>query len=235
MHVKNQPLNILNLKPFLGEKNDDELYRITEFLENLAKKDDVRPVMQNYEDYMAQKDTEKKQLQRVEMLQKKLSFKFMQELKIPQRKYFDSSEGEYLDCEFDDFEEKEDADKLFQRLCTADTQDGGASSKLAKNTENDCYEPLITEKENEDKLLQELYDYPMLKESFSCATIAASELVSILKGMNCKNSRLTPRLAESTVKNLQFSGCLAEKLPVMSPKSQSMQFKKLGIGATSRR
>ena len=49
--MKNQPDNILLIEPFEGEKYDCELYRISDFLVELSKKKDVRPVMDSYKKF----------------------------------------------------------------------------------------------------------------------------------------------------------------------------------------
>ena len=46
--MKNQPNNILLIKPYKGESDDCELTKIASFLEGLADKSDVRPVMDNF-------------------------------------------------------------------------------------------------------------------------------------------------------------------------------------------
>ena len=48
IHVDNQPSNILIIKQFRGEPEDNELYNITNFLRELALHHDVRPVSEKY-------------------------------------------------------------------------------------------------------------------------------------------------------------------------------------------
>eukprot|EP00331_Platyophrya_macrostoma_P026497 CAMPEP_0176437248 /NCGR_PEP_ID=MMETSP0127-20121128/18495_1 /TAXON_ID=938130 /ORGANISM="Platyophrya macrostoma, Strain WH" /LENGTH=356 /DNA_ID=CAMNT_0017820811 /DNA_START=1 /DNA_END=1071 /DNA_ORIENTATION=+ len=50
-HFKNQPDNILLIKPFDGKRDDCELSTITNFLVGMSRINDVRPVMETYFTY----------------------------------------------------------------------------------------------------------------------------------------------------------------------------------------
>mmetsp|Transcript_42574 Transcript_42574/g.49290 ORF Transcript_42574/g.49290 Transcript_42574/m.49290 type:complete len:243 (-) Transcript_42574:266-994(-) len=53
---KHQPDNIFVIKAYKGDDSDSELSRISEFLEELAKKYDVRPVMRNFTSFSQRSD-----------------------------------------------------------------------------------------------------------------------------------------------------------------------------------
>lgn len=54
--MRNQPNNILLVKPYKGERNDNELSKLATFLEEIANKPDVRPVMEGFVSYELNKE-----------------------------------------------------------------------------------------------------------------------------------------------------------------------------------
>ena len=77
-----QPNNILIVKPFRGESEDQELPLLAEFLKELSQKDDVRSVRDRFAAFKIQEEFKKSQNEKSQILGRKIEAKFMQKLKI---------------------------------------------------------------------------------------------------------------------------------------------------------
>eukprot|EP00331_Platyophrya_macrostoma_P009075 CAMPEP_0176422118 /NCGR_PEP_ID=MMETSP0127-20121128/9557_1 /TAXON_ID=938130 /ORGANISM="Platyophrya macrostoma, Strain WH" /LENGTH=204 /DNA_ID=CAMNT_0017802935 /DNA_START=156 /DNA_END=770 /DNA_ORIENTATION=+ len=117
VQLENQPENVLIIKSFQGENDDDkELSAITDFLISRAGKAEVRPVMEAFNAYKKQDKTENLSKDDFQLLKRELKVKCLQKLQIVSKKSQSSTQNTECDEEIvqDDFFERDFAQKLPQ-------------------------------------------------------------------------------------------------------------------------
>lgn len=101
MHLPIQPDNMLQIKAYRGESEDRELSRITGYLLDCASKEDVRPVLKNFENWSG--SAVKTPITYIAQSTRRIETKFMQNLKFTHKK--SNSMNPRFEEEFKDIEE----------------------------------------------------------------------------------------------------------------------------------
>lgn len=99
--MRNQPNNILLVKPYRGDSEDNELFYLAQFLEELADEKDVRPVMERFERFPREKL--QSTIQRIYTVHRYLEIKSLTSLKARYEPEFRISE-KGVDSRFSDLE-----------------------------------------------------------------------------------------------------------------------------------
>ena len=110
--MRNQPNNILLVKPYTGDSEDCELFYLAQFLEGLANEKDVRPVMERFKRF--QRETKKSTIQRMYIVHRYFNVKSLTSLKARYEPEFRSSE-KGVDPRLDDIETNLDEIEIEKR------------------------------------------------------------------------------------------------------------------------
>ena len=120
VHIKNQPSNILLIKGFRGEKDDAELLKIADFLEQLLIKSDVRPVMDNFRNYEMAKESEVLTTEPGSPTPKNMQAKFIRDLEESDSE--STNEDSSAECDVEDLSENYDGAELSSKMPTLKPQ-----------------------------------------------------------------------------------------------------------------
>ena len=125
MHIRQQPENVLTVTPFRGDPSDNQLRIVGSFLKEIAKIDDVRHVMNRFEEYKIQLECERNFDDRVETVKKRIGAKFIDTLNISPKS---SSERRTIarskdNLNFGDTDENSDGEELSSKVRMIRQQD----------------------------------------------------------------------------------------------------------------
>lgn len=105
---------MLLIKPYKGERGDCELFKMADFLEELAEKPDVRPVMENYINHQLEKESGAISNRVVGATPKNLQVKFIQS--IHELLDYPSADNTPLEGELGEFSEYYDGAGLSSKM-----------------------------------------------------------------------------------------------------------------------
>ena len=102
LHARFNPENVLVVRPYRGEKFDNDLSTLSEFLLEIAEARDCRPVMKKFTAFQARKDENK--FHQKDQVLRSIATKFMQRLRMSGHKK-STSVCERLEYDFDNIDE----------------------------------------------------------------------------------------------------------------------------------
>lgn len=193
--MKNQPSNILIIRPFENDKQDSQLSLIANFLEELADHSDVRPVMQKFSQYKDEIGSKSPISMQTATITRSLKTKFMTGLNT----LTDASER----CErvsqsnFRGIDENQDRNKLETRLFVVKKLSMSPKRQAKDDSPSGFKKPLF-ERIRKTELEESAQDL---------ANLSAGDLA-------------TTRISENS-----SSAGIAKQLPVMLTQSQYPKFK----------